>query len=222
MVVQLATRIGDVRRKSYISPCGKTKISADYFAVPKVVLDGVLVDVRVVYNATKSSLNLKAWAPNFWMHSVDTPLCSLSYRYWVVDFDLGEFFINFPLPPVLRKFVWVQMDAIKRELNNDSSTPCVYNYESWCQYLMGYTGSPFCTMKSYYHAEEVVIQNHKNQVARYVGMWLFSIVLGIPSLTLISHLFINGIMNDSVLLESLEPSEMIGMDPLKMLNVVGR
>ena len=160
LACQLATKIGDVQMKNYISPVGLTLSDVDYFPVPKIVIDGVIIDIRVVYDATRSLLNAKVWSPNFFMPTIATPLRALLYGYWVVDFDLGEFFLNFPLPEALRKYVGVRMEAIKEILGTMDNTPLVFSHESWVRYLMGFTASPFSTIKSFYHAEEAVVGDH--------------------------------------------------------------
>jgi hypothetical protein len=86
----------------------KTISDVDYLPVPKIVRppsENQVLDVRVVYNATVSQLNDAVWAPKFWLPSADTALRQLTFMFFVVDFDLGEMFLNFALPFFLRKFV---------------------------------------------------------------------------------------------------------------------
>lgn len=154
---QLAEKVSECRMKNYIAPCGENRSDIDYFAVPKVTDDkGNVTDIRVVYNATSCKLNAKVWAPNFWMPTVDTPLRSLSYGYWSVDFDIGEMFLNFPLPRPLQNLAGVRMEGIKERLSGIEKAPPVVENESWTRYLFGYRASPFCTIKLLYHAEEQI------------------------------------------------------------------
>ena len=138
--------------KNYISPAGLTISDVDYFPVPKIVINGVILDIRVVYDATWSLLNAKVWSPNLFMPIISTPLRALLYGYWVVDFDLGEFFLNFMLLEALRMYVGVRMEAIKEILETMDNTPLVFSQESWVRYLMGFTTSLFSIIKSFNHA----------------------------------------------------------------------
>lgn len=109
---------------------------------------------------SSSKLNDKVYAPNFWMPTTDTILRHLSYEYWNINFDSGEIFLCFNLPPELRKYVRDRMKKIKDKLENSPGAPPVSTYESWCRNLFG-SGSPFSTIKIYYHAEEVIVGDHK-------------------------------------------------------------
>lgn len=150
---QLAEKISDNRMKNYISPSGVTTSDIDHFAVPKVVDDdGVVQDIRVVYNGTSCGLNQKLYAPNFWMPNIGTPLRALSFGYWRCDFDMGEFFLNFVLQEELRKFCGVRLEVISKFLDS----PTVFDCESWTRCLFGLCPSPFWTIKLFYHADKGV------------------------------------------------------------------
>ena len=64
---RLAEKVADVRMKNYIAPCGKTKSDIDYFGAIKILSDaGVVLDIRVVWDATRSELNQKNLGSEFY------------------------------------------------------------------------------------------------------------------------------------------------------------
>jgi hypothetical protein len=70
----------------------------DYFEVPKDL------GIRLVYNGTSCGLNEVLYSPNFWLPTPASAAQVLDYNYCMVDIDLGERFLNFPLPHVLRRY----------------------------------------------------------------------------------------------------------------------
>jgi hypothetical protein len=61
-------------------------------------------DIRLVYNGTSCGLNDSIWAPNFWLPTPATAAKLLGYGYYMVDIDLGEMFLNFPLHASLQQY----------------------------------------------------------------------------------------------------------------------
>jgi hypothetical protein len=57
-----------------------------------------------VYNSTSCGIKMQLWAPNFWLPTAWLALRMLDFWFHVVDVNLGEFFLNFPLPEFLRAF----------------------------------------------------------------------------------------------------------------------
>ena len=53
------------------------------------------------------------------------------------------------------------MEAIRNLVEEIDTTPTIFNYENWMRYLFGYKGSPFCVIKSYFHAEEAIVGDPK-------------------------------------------------------------
>jgi len=113
------------------------------------------------------------WAPNFWLPTPNIALRQLDLGYYCIDFDLGEFFLNFPLDKRCRKFVGVRMEAIGPILDW-MACDCVRTHlfyvplsaadqEAWTRVFMGFKPSPFHSVKFYYHAEEFVIGNPKER-----------------------------------------------------------
>lgn len=135
----------------------RRKLQQNRFVVPKITDDkGNVTDIRVVYNTTSCKLNAKVWAPNFWMPTINTPLGSLSYGYWSLDFDIGEMCLNFSLLLPLQNLAEVQMELIKNHLESILNSPPLASNKSWTQFLFGYRTSQFCTIKLLYHAKEQI------------------------------------------------------------------
>eukprot|EP00980_Cylindrotheca_fusiformis_P027270 scaffold19651_cov73-Cylindrotheca_fusiformis.AAC.1 len=154
----LAEKVGDLLEKAYISPTLSTVSQIDFFAVPKVLgPDGEVLDVRLVFNGTSCGLNAALWAPGFWLPTPDTALRKLDFDSLMVDFDLGEFFLNFFLPYEVRDYAGVSLSAIGRDLPN---WPVLAKQtHTWQRLLFGLGPSPYNSIRFYYHAEEFVVGN---------------------------------------------------------------
>jgi len=129
----------------------------------------------VVYNGTSTGLNDVVWAPNFWLPTPNTALRQLDFGYFCVDFDLGEMFLNFPLEERFRPVAGVRMEAINSILDNmatkqaqehllERSLPKA-KQEAWTRMFMGFTPSPYHSVRFYYLAEEFVVGNPKEEVS---------------------------------------------------------
>ena len=70
----------------------------------------------MVYNGTSCGLNDCVWAPNFWMPTPQTAVRHLDFGYYMIDIDLGEFFLNFPLHHRIQPHTGVDLRTIKSEL----------------------------------------------------------------------------------------------------------
>ena len=88
---QLIGKIKKVIRRGYVEDGLVINLTC-YFAVPKTILD-----IRVVYDATKCGLNEQLWAPNFILPSIDQVLQAVDFDAWLGDADLGDCFLNYPL-----------------------------------------------------------------------------------------------------------------------------
>ena len=151
----VAEKVCDVRRKEYIAP-RKTLSYIDFFAVPKTVdNNGNVMEIRMVYNGTSCGLNDCVWAPNFWMPTPHTAARQLDYNSYMIDIDLGEFFLNFPLHKRIQPHTGIDLKAIRDEaakLGQPVESP-----EHWTWLLMGFRASPYMAVRFYYLAEEVII-----------------------------------------------------------------
>ena len=85
-------KLAKVLRLGYIKVGPVVRSLTNYFAVPKVVLDGNVVDVRMVYDGTKSGLNDALWSPNFCLPTIDTVLQATDVGAWHGNLDLGDMF----------------------------------------------------------------------------------------------------------------------------------
>ena len=126
----------DVRRKEYIAP-GRTLSYIDFFAVPKTVDNqGNVTEIQMVYNGTSCGLNDCVWAPNFWMPTPHTAARQLDYNSYMIDIDLGEFFLNFPLHKRIQPHTGIDLKAIRNE-SAKLGQP-VESREHWTWLLMGF------------------------------------------------------------------------------------
>jgi hypothetical protein len=95
----LLDKITKVLQQGYLvipSALNYIKSLIDYFEVPK---DD---NIQLVYNETSCGYNEVLYAPNFWLPTPASAARVLGYGYYMVDIDLGEMFLNFPLPFVLQ------------------------------------------------------------------------------------------------------------------------
>ena len=144
----VADKISKVLERGYIRP-GPVSNLTDFFPVPKGEND-----VRIVYNGSSSGLNKAIWAPNFMLPTAETALRSLSYSSFMVDLDLGEMFLNFPMDRPIRPFAGVDLTILKNEID------CINEKDErwwfrWERLFMGMLSSPYNCIRYYYFAEEI-------------------------------------------------------------------
>jgi hypothetical protein len=151
LIVEKLQKILD--RKYVVAPITVDFISSlmDFFAVDK---DS---DIRLVYNGTSCGLNDDLWAPNVWLPTPATVARTLSYGYYMVDIDLGEMFLNFPLHRLLQRFSGVDFSPYASDLKTpdgpiDSSIKS--NWAHWIRCWMGLKPFPYMAVRFYYLAEE--------------------------------------------------------------------
>jgi hypothetical protein len=128
----------------------------DYFGVPKAD------DIRVVYNGASCGLNETVWAPNFWLPTAKSATRVLNYNYCGVDLDLGEMFLNFPLPVLFRRFSGIDLTPFKDRLGY-SHIPNAEFQLRWERCWMGFKPSPYYATRFYYWAEEFVRGNRREK-----------------------------------------------------------
>jgi hypothetical protein len=119
----------------------------EYFDVPKAD------DIRLVYNGTGCGLNVRVWAPKLWSPVPKSATNLLIFDYCSVDIDLGDFFLNFPLPALFRKFSGIDLGPFKSalgcaDLGDQQFETC------WERCWMGFRPSPYYAVRLYYWAEE--------------------------------------------------------------------
>ena len=97
---------------------------------------------------------------NFWMPSPHTAARQLDFNYYMIDIDLGEFFLNFPLHRRIQPHTGIDLKAIRKEaatINHPITTS-----ERWTRLLMGFRASPYLAVRFYYLAEEVIVGDPLN------------------------------------------------------------
>ena len=105
-------KVNNVRKRLYIEP-GDTISLMPYFSVPKVVVEQVVMDIRMVYNGSKSGLNDSLWAPHFSLPSGRTALRKIEEGTYLADNDIGEMFLNFILHESLRPVCGVDVRSAR-------------------------------------------------------------------------------------------------------------
>jgi len=122
-----------------------------YFGVPKGILDGVVQDWRVVYHVGANGLNDCVWDPPFGIHKVDSLLRSVDLDTVMHNRDIGEMFLNFELHPSARKYTGVDVGPLEF-----SDSECIARLLWWTKDLMGFSPSPYNSVKMYFISEEII------------------------------------------------------------------
>jgi hypothetical protein len=128
----------------------------DYFGVPKE--DGI----RVVYNGASCGLNEAVWAPHFWLPTPKSATRVLNYNYCGVDLDLGEMFLNFPLPMLFRRLSGIGLSPIKDLLGYSHISNNEFQLR-WERCWMDFKPSPYYSTRFYYWAEEFARGNRRDK-----------------------------------------------------------
>ena len=143
-------------RKGYLkfTPLQEVKSFIDYFPVPKGP-----DDIRLVFNGTSCGVNEALFSSNFWLPMSGTMTRLLSFGYRVVDMDIGEMFLNFPLHPSLQAYSGVDLSSFKAEL--DHLSPVMIRKgkrlaATWTRLWFGMKQSPELAAAFYYIAEEFI------------------------------------------------------------------
>jgi hypothetical protein len=158
-------------RRGYVRLKRRVRSLTEYFRVPKGD------DIRMVFNGTSCQLNRVSWAPNFWLPTSSSATRVLDFDYKTVDIDLGEMFLNFPLAEDFQEFSGIdltpfgseiaEMDAKSTGGTKGSARPTTTKstdkdlpiWGRWERCWMGFTPSPFYSVRFYYWAEEFVQGN---------------------------------------------------------------
>jgi hypothetical protein len=96
-------KLAMVWKKRYIVK-REVKSLTSYFSLPKGDQD-----IRMVYDATKSTLNKCLQAPNFGLPTVGSLVKGIDESVWMEDLDIGEMFLNFCLYPELQPYCGVDV-----------------------------------------------------------------------------------------------------------------
>lgn len=130
-------KISKVRERGYVAPMPGISSLLSFFSVPKGDSD-----IRMVYDGTKSGLNLVLFAPWFNLPTVDTMLRSVDVGYYSADNDYGEMFLNFWLHADLRRCCGVDLSRIFPEELTDNSRTL---WNAWTRNAMGLSPSPYAS-----------------------------------------------------------------------------
>ena len=141
----LRDKLKKVIKRGYLFGSGiKLRSLIRYFAVPKTD-----TDYRVVYDATANKLNDAVWAPSFWLPTVDTLVRYVDADTWMMDRDVGDMFLNFPLD----KRVWPYTGLHLADLFDGTSEEDAEilkkagsEWVHWGRCLMGFKPSPYNSM----------------------------------------------------------------------------
>jgi hypothetical protein len=147
-----------ILERGYVVPSKHIKSLTDYFDVPK---DN---DIRLVYNGTSCGLNWSLWAPNFWLPTAKRAIRFLGFGYFSVDIDLGEMFLNFPLPAILWEYSGVDLSSFRKALEElMKATFLARFWVCWEKCWIGLRPSPYMAIRFYYWAEEFARGNPRDK-----------------------------------------------------------
>jgi hypothetical protein len=141
---KVTEKLENVRFKRYLIP-GEVKNLTHYFAVPKGDSD-----IRIVYDATKSGLNDCIWVPSFTLPGADAMTDMLDTSSFMMDLDLGEMFLNFPMHHTVQPYCG--LDVRPYLFPADAQT----HWERWGRCMMGWRASPYLAVKYHLLADEIV------------------------------------------------------------------
>lgn len=147
VIEKLAEKIDKMLAREYMELDDVTSL-IEVFPVEKAD------DIRPVYNGTKSGLNGAVWAPSFFLPTSKSALRVMSYETFCVDMDLGEMFLNFAMTKELRAYAGVDITSMIPFLKNIPKDWKGDLFVRWNRQFMGFTPSPFNSVRSYYIAEE--------------------------------------------------------------------
>ncbi len=156
----ITSKLCKVRNKGYIVS-GEVHSLTSFFSVPKG--DG---DIRMVYDASKSGLNSKLWAPWFLLPTIESHLRSVQPGSFMGDIDFSEQFLNFVLHERLQPYAGVDLTPFFLEERSPSKRMII---ERWSRCGMGFVPSPYTAVQGTLMAEEVIrgIPNNADNIFRW-------------------------------------------------------
>jgi len=146
---QVKKKLEKVVNRRYIIEAAITlKSLIKYFSVQKG--DD---DIRMVYDATANELNDAVWTPSFWLPTVDSMIRALDSNSFMMDCDIGEQFLNYPLHRDVWPYTGLDLGPILSEKDLGEGKARWYH---WVRMLMGFKPSPYIAVKMTLIAEEVI------------------------------------------------------------------
>jgi hypothetical protein len=127
------------------------------------------IDIRMVYDGSKSGLNDAIWAPWFALPAVTEMSRTVLPGYWCVDNDYSEMFLNFPLHEELQKYCGVDLLQIFDDQMNGEDGPAV---GVWTRNAMGLKPSPYAAVQGLLRAKQVVLGDPKDEKNSYQWEWV--------------------------------------------------
>ena len=82
-----------------------------YFVIPKDE-----INMHLVLNESSCGLSETTWSSHFWLPSSLSITRILSYRYKIVDIELGEVFLNPPLHKAIQSSPGIDLTTLKDKL----------------------------------------------------------------------------------------------------------
>lgn len=137
-------KLSNIRLKRYIKP-GDVQNLTNYFAVPKGDSD-----IRMVYDASKSGLNDCIWVPSFTLPGAEALVDVMDSHSVMMDLDLGEMFLNFPMHPSIQPFCGLDLRPYLDPTSHKTM------WERWCRCMMGWKASPYLAGKYQLLADEII------------------------------------------------------------------
>jgi hypothetical protein len=116
-------------------------------------------DIRMVYDGTKSGLNVATWVPWFAIPTNATLEQVVVPGTKQADNDLEDMFHNFRLHEAMKELTGVDVSAIFPELLQDGESGV---YAAWERCAMGLTGSPYRCYQEAIRAKRVVLGSRKD------------------------------------------------------------
>eukprot|EP00986_Skeletonema_menzelii_P013615 scaffold8081_cov83-Skeletonema_menzelii.AAC.2 len=150
----LRSKVGKVIKRGYLFGSGiRLRSLIRYFAVPKTDKD-----FRIVYDATANNLNEAVWAPSFWLPTVDTLVRYVDAESWMMDRDMGDMFLNFPLDRRVWPYTGLNLESLFDGTDEEDATILKMAGSYWVHWgrcLMGFKPSPYNSIKTAMVVEEV-------------------------------------------------------------------
>ena len=150
----LRSKVSKVIKRGYLFGSGiRLKSLIRYFAVPKTG-----DDYRIVYDATANKLNDAVWAPSFWLPTVDTLVRYVDADSWMMDRDIGDMFLNFPLDKRVWPYTGLNLENLFDGTEEEDDAVLKMAGSQWVHWgrcLMGFKPSPYNAIKTAMVVEEV-------------------------------------------------------------------
>jgi hypothetical protein len=125
--------------------------------VPKGIINGVIQDWWIVFQAGANKLNNCIWTPSFSQPTVNSFLPIINHNTLMANQDMGEMFLNFHLHLNRIKFAGVDLAPLEF-----SKEECNQRWMCWRRNLMGFKALPYNLVYMYLVAKEVIHGNQNN------------------------------------------------------------